>query len=144
MKCREVMTRDPVCCAPDDSASRIAKIMKTQDVGSVPICESKRLLGIITDRDLALQIVAEGRDAASVKARDIMTKQPVSCRPDDDLETALSAMQRQQVRRIPVVDNNGQLVGIIAQADIATRTKQPEKTAEVVEEVSRPSTMRAG
>jgi len=146
-ECREVMTKDPICCLPSDTAARVAKLMKTEDIGSVPICEdrqSKKLVGIVTDRDLALQIVAESRDANSTKVRDIMTRQPVTCREDDDLQKALDAMEKNQVRRIPVVDNDGRLVGIIAQADVATRSDEPEKTAEVVEEISKPSTMRAG
>lgn len=146
-ECREVMTKDPICCLPGDTAARVAKLMKTENIGSVPICEdrqNKKLVGIVTDRDLALQIVAESRDAHSTKVEVLMTRQPVTCREDDDLQKALNAMEKNRVRRIPVVDNNGRLVGIIAQADVATRSDEPERTAEVVEEISKPSTMRAG
>jgi len=146
MTCADLMTRDPVCCIPTDSASRVAKIMKTEDVGSLPVCESRhsrKLVGIVTDRDLALHVVAEGRDATNTSAQDVMTRAPITCLPEDDLEKAVDAMQRHQVRRIPVVDQNGQLMGIISQADIATRAHESEKTAETVEEISRPSTVRA-
>ena len=138
--CREVMTADPVCCVPTDTAVRVAKLMKTENIGSVPVCEdrhTKKLVGIVTDRDLALYIVAEDRDASSTKVQDVMTRQPVTCRADDDIQSALDAMEKNQVRRIPVLDDVGHLIGIIAQADVATRTDQPEKTAEVVEEISR-------
>ncbi len=139
-KCREVMTGDPVCCVTTDTVARIAKLMKTENIGSVPICEDrhgKKLLGIVTDRDLALQVVAESRDARSTKVQDIMTRQPLTCRAEDDLQTALDAMEKHQVRRIPVVDDDGRMIGMISQADVAVRSNQPEKTAEVVQEISK-------
>lgn len=121
--------------------------MKTEDVGSAPVCEgrdSRKLVGIVTDRDLAIQVVAAGKDPNNVKVRDVMTRDPITCRADDDLQSAIDAMERRQIRRIPVVDESGQLVGIIAQADVATRSDEPAKTAELVEEVSQPATMKAG
>lgn len=139
-KCREVMTAEPVCCVPTDTVARIAKLMKTENIGSVPICEDrhgKELLGIVTDRDLALQIVAENREASSTKVQNIMTREPLTCRADDDLQTALDAMEKHQVRRILVVDDDRRLIGMISQADVAVRSDQPEKTAEVVQEISK-------
>lgn len=141
MTCREVMTAEPVCCLPNESATQVAKFMKTDNIGCVPICEdrhSKKLVGVITDRDLALKVVAEGRNPNQALAQDVMTRQPVTCRGEDEWESALQAMERNQVRRIPVVDDDGQLIGIIAQADVAIRGGEPEKTAEVVEEISKP------
>lgn len=142
MQCEELMTRNPKCCAPGDTAMRVARMMRIEDVGSLPVCsspESKRLVGIVTDRDFCLEIVAEGRDPNSTTVETCMTREPVTCRADEDLETALDRMEAHQVRRIPVVDERGMLVGIISQADIATRARSPEKTAEVVAEISRPS-----
>ena len=142
MKCGDVMTKDPSCCVPTDSAARVAKVMKTEDVGSVPVCESRqsrKLVGIITDRDLALYVVAESRDANTTHVQDVMTKEPCTCHPEDELQKALDAMQRYRVRRIPILDGQGQLVGIIAQADIAIRGEEPEKVAETVEEISKPA-----
>jgi CBS domain-containing protein len=139
-KCRDVMTGDPVCCVPTDTAARVAKMMKSENIGSVPVCEdrhNKKLVGIVTDRDLALYVVAENRDANSTKVQDVMTRQPVTCCADDDIQRALDAMEKNQVRRIPVLDDGGHLIGIIAQADVAMRTDHPEKTAEVVEEISK-------
>jgi CBS domain-containing protein len=140
------MTKNPACCVPTDNAARVAKVMKTEDVGSLPVCESRtnqKLVGIITDRDLALHVVAEGRDANSTRVQDVMTREPFTCHAEDNLQNALDAMQRYQVRRIPIVNARGQLIGIIAQADIATRGPEPEKTAETVGEISKPSTARA-
>src|SRR5438445_814105 len=94
--CKEVMTANPTCCTPDETVTRIAKLMKTENVGSIPICEnrdSKKLIGIVTDRDLAIQVVAAAKDPHAVKASDIMTGNPITCRPDDDLQTALEAME---------------------------------------------------
>jgi CBS domain-containing protein len=90
----------------------------------------------VTDRDLALKIVAGGRDPKSMKAEEVMTRKVVTCRAEDDLQKALDAMSEHKLRRIPVVDNNNGIVGIIAQADVATRVDQPEKTAAVVRGIS--------
>ena len=120
--------------------------MKTENVGSIPVCEgrqSRRLIGIVTDRDLALQVVAEGRDPNGTVVQDVMTRDPITCSPEDSLEDALEAMQNRQIRRIPVINREWRLVGIIAQADIATRSRQRDKTAETVEQISKPSTARA-
>ena len=140
MRCEQVMTKDPVCCVPGDSVVRAAKLMKTEDAGSIPVCEgreSRKLVGIITDRDLAIQVVAAGHDPNSVKIQDVMTKNPFTCHPGDNLQNAVEAMERHQVRRIPIVNDRGELIGIIAQADVATRAAEPEQTAELVQEVSR-------
>ena len=136
-KCNEIMTKNPVCCLRDDSVAHVAKLMKDQDVGSIPVVENKLtkiLLGIVTDRDLALKIVAEGRDPEVVKVEDVMTDDVVTCSTEDNLQIALDAMSDHQLRRIPVVDHENRIVGIIAQADIATH--QPEKTAALVKEIS--------
>ena len=140
MKCKEIMTKDPVCCLPDEGVQKAAKLMRDENVGVIPIIEdedTKTLLGIVTDRDLAIRVVAEGRDVGGTRIKDVMTTGAVSCRPDDDLQKALDAMEENQVRRIPVVDHNQKIVGIIAQADVATRLSEPKKTAEVVEEISK-------
>jgi len=93
----------------------------------------------VTDRDLALHIVAEGRDAKTTKVEAVMSGNVVTCQVDDDLQVALDAMAERQLRRIPVVDSGSKLVGIIAQADVATRAHQPEKTAELLKEISQAS-----
>lgn len=137
--CNEVMTKNLVCCLPNDSVAKAAELMKSENIGSIPVIENEqtqKLVGIVTDRDLALKIVAEGLDAKSTKVEAVMTHQVVTCRADDDLQKALDAMAEHQLRRIPVVDNDNKILGIIAQADVATRVDQPEKTAEMVKEIS--------
>jgi len=138
-KCHEVMTKNPVCCLPNEVVAKAAELMKTENIGSIPVIENeqtKKLVGIVTDRDLALKIVAEGLDAKSTKVDAVMTRKVVTCLAGDDLQKALDAMAEHQLRRIPVVDNDNKVVGIIAQADVATRVDQPEKTAEMVKEIS--------
>ena len=138
-KCNEVMTKNPVCCLPTDLVSKAAELMKSKDIGPVPIIENeqtRKLVGIVTDRDLALKIVAEGRDPKSTKTEAVMTRKVVTCSAEDDLQKALDAMSGHKLRRIPVVDNDNAIVGIIAQADVATRVDQPEKTAAVVRGIS--------
>lgn len=138
-KCNEVMTKNPVCCLPDDSTAKAAELMKSGNIGSIPVIENaqtQKLVGIVTDRDLALKIVSDGRDAKSTKVETVMTRKVVTCLADDDVQKALDAMAEHQLRRIPVVDKANRVVGIIAQADVATRVDQPEKTAEMVKEIS--------
>ena len=138
-KCSEVMTKNPVCCLPNDMVVDVAELMKGGNIGSIPVIETektKKLIGIVTDRDLALKVVAKGLDAKSTKVETVMTRKLVTCFADDDLQKALDAMAEHQLRRIPVVDADNKIVGIIAQADVATRTDQPEKTAEMVKEIS--------
>ena len=138
-KCNEIMTQNPSCCLPDDMVVKVAKMMSRENIGSIPVIESietKKLVGIITDRDLALKIVAEGRDPKSTKVDAVMTRKMVTCRAEDDLQLALDAMSAHQLRRIPVVDDKEQILGIIAQADVAIRIDQPEKVAELVKDIS--------
>jgi CBS domain-containing protein len=133
------MTKNPVCCLPTDMVTKAADLMKSENIGSIPVIENEqteKLIGIVTDRDLALRIVAEGRDAKSTKVEAVMTRKVVSCLAGDDVQKALDAMAEHQLRRIPVVDNDNKVLGIIAQADVATRVDQPEKTAEMVKEIS--------
>ena len=137
--CNEVMTKNPVCCRPDEMVVKVARLMQSENIGSIPVIENeqtRKLAGIVTDRDLAMKIVAEGRDAKSTKVEAVMSRQVVTCRAGDDLQKALDAMAEHQLRRIPIVDNENRIVGIIAQADVATRVNQPETTATVVKEIS--------
>jgi len=138
-KCSDVMTKNPVCSLPGDGVVKVARLMQSKDIGSVPIIENeqtKQLVGMVTDRDLALRVVAKGRAPKSMTAEDVMSREVVTCQAGDKLRTALDAMSEHQLRRIPVVDDNNGLVGIIAQADIATRFDKPERTAELVKDIS--------
>jgi CBS domain-containing protein len=144
-KCKDVMTREPVCCEPEESIARVAEIMKSQDVGAVPVVESKssgRLVGIVTDRDIVTKVVAGRGEVRGATARDAMTGNPEVCREDDDVSHAVSHMAERQVRRMPVVDGSGRLTGIIAQADVATRVNKDETTGRLVEAISEPGNTR--
>ena len=138
-KCRDVMTENLVFATPGDPVSEVARLMKREDIGPVLIVDnkqSKTLVGIVTDRDLAIKVVGEGRDPQTTKVDEVMTRKLVTCRADDAVDIAMKAMAQNQLRRIPVVGENTKLVGIISQADVATRVDEPEKTAEVVREIS--------
>ena len=144
-KCSEIMTPDPVCCEPGDSVAFVAQIMRQEDVGSVPVVDSRssgKLVGIVTDRDLVIKVLAGDRSFDAAAVRDAMTTHPLSCRTDDDVEKAVAAMADRQVRRMPVVDADGRLAGIIAQADVATRVHHDRKTGELVEAISERGTNR--
>jgi CBS domain-containing protein len=141
-KCQEVMTPNPACCLSSDKVNRAAQIMKAEDVGSIPVIESfhvRRVVGMVTDRDIVLNVVADGLDPEKVLINEIMTSRPVTCRLDDDLQHLLQAMAEHQVRRVPIVDTQNRIVGIVAQGDVATRTQEPVQTAEVVRKISRPT-----
>ncbi|HSJ90116.1 MAG TPA: CBS domain-containing protein [Anaerolineales bacterium] len=133
------MTKNPVYALPHDTVAEVARLMKDKDIGPVPIVQDRdgtQLVGIVTDRDLALKVVAEGLDPSTTRVSDVMTTDIVTCHEDDNIDKALNSMSRHQLRRIPVVDSENRLVGIIAQADVATRMNEPEKTGEVVKEIS--------
>ena len=135
----EIMTKNPECCLPTDSVMAAAQIMKSEDVGPVPIVqdrEAKKLTGIVTDRDLAIKIVAEARDPKTTAIEDVMSEGLVTCRENDDVQSVLELMQDNQLRRIPVVDKQDHLVGIIAQADVATRLDNARAAGKVVQQVS--------
>src|SRR5688572_22816380 len=140
MKNSDIMTKDLVYSLPGDMVSDVAKLMKDEDIGPVLIVDDshdgKRLVGIVTDRDLALKVVGEGRDPKTTRVEEVMTRKLVTCHADDNVDVAIKAMSQYQLRRIPVVEGSMKLVGIISQADVATRVDEPEKTAEVVKEIS--------
>ncbi len=138
-KCRDVMTPDPTTCEPGDPIRRAAEIMKREDVGSVPVVESRtspRLVGILTDRDIVLRVLAEGQPIDSTVVRQAMTGSPAYCREDEDVSHAVGYMAERQVRRMPIVDGEGRLRGIISQADVATRVNRDKTTGELVEAIS--------
>jgi CBS domain-containing protein len=141
-KCKDVMTQHPVCCLPTDAVSKAAQLMKAEDVGSIPVIEDEqtmKLIGIVTDRDLALQVVANEHDARSTQVADVMTYDVVTCRTGDDVQKAVDAMSQHQLRRMPVIDDDHRIVGIISQADVATRVDRSEEVAEMVKEISQPT-----
>ena len=142
-KCSDIMTQDLVVGTPANTVAEVARLMKTEDIGPILIVDneqSKTLVGIVTDRDLVVKAIAEGLDPKTTKVNEVMSKKLVTCYTDDDIEQAMNAMAQYQLRRIPVVAENMELVGIISQADVATRLGEPDKTGEVVKEISQQDT----
>jgi len=132
----EVMTQNPCAIDADQPVSYAAKMMKDEDVGLAPIVEGDRLIGTLTDRDIKVRVVAEGRDPQMVKVREVASTDVITVDPQQNLDEALKLMARHQVRRLPVVEEDGRLVGVVAQADVADEAK-PKKVGELVEEISR-------
>jgi CBS domain-containing protein len=134
---RDTMTADPRSIAPGDPIVDAARLMRDGDVGSLPVTEEGRLVGMLTDRDIAVRVIAEGRSPQSTTVGEVFSRDPVTAQPDQDLDEALRLMARHQVRRLPVVEGD-RLVGILAQADVALEEKE-KKTGELVESISQPS-----
>ncbi len=135
---REIMTQDVECASPDTSVREAAERMRSRDIGSLPVCEGKRVVGIITDRDITIRSTASGSDPSSTKVGAVMTREIVSVKPDDTLKDAERIMHDRQLRRLPVVDENGELVGYLAMAKIA-RKESPAKAGRVLQGVSQPT-----
>jgi CBS domain-containing protein len=133
---RDVMTEGPRSVEPRESVVNAARLMRDEDVGSLPVLEDGRLVGMITDRDLAIRVVAEAVSPEGIFVGDVSSSEPVTATPDDDLDEALRLMARHKVRRLPIVEDM-RLVGILAQADVAL-TEKEKKTGEVVEAISEP------
>jgi CBS domain-containing protein len=132
---REIMTANPSTIEPDKSIADAARIMKQEDAGVVPVTENGRLTGMVTDRDIAIRVVAEGKDPQSTTVREIASTDLVTVDPQQDLDEALRLMAQHQVRRLPVVEEDGRLVGVVAQADVA-REGNDAQTGQVVQEIS--------
>ncbi len=140
-KCRDIMTKDPVFCQASDSASLAAKLMLKHNIGALPVVGSlpeNKLVGILTDRDLAMKVVAPGRDPHQTTVYDIMSSPVITCSPDDDYQTALDLMEGHQIKRIPAVDRGGHVVGMISEADVALRIPDEKKIEELVRSVVQP------
>jgi CBS domain-containing protein len=133
---RNAMTSNPCSIDAGKSVAYAAKMMRDEDVGIAPIVEGDRLVGVLTDRDIAVRVVAEGLDPERVKTFEVASRDVVTLDPDQDLDEALRLMARHQVRRLPVVEMDGRLVGVVAQADVAEEADE-RRTGEVVEQISR-------
>lgn len=126
MKVREIMHRGVACAEPGTPVRAIAAMMRKADVGSIPIHERGRLVGIVTDRDITVRAVADGRDLDALTAREVMTYDPLCCHEGDDLDHTIALMERRKVRRVPVVGDGGEPVGIVSLGDIASRIGKDE------------------
>jgi CBS domain-containing protein len=137
MKIIEIMTREPELIGPEVSIKDAAKRMKDEDIGALPVGENDRLIGMVTDRDIATRGVAEGRAPETTPVRDVMSEKVAYCFEDDDIEDAARSMAEHQVRRLPILNRDKRLTGIVSLGDIAQTGEECEKTA--LEGVSEPS-----
>src|SRR3982751_4826378 len=133
---RDLMSSNPCSIDADQPVAYAAKMMRDEDVGLAPIVEGDKLIGTVTDRDIAIRVVAEGKDPAQTTVREIASTNLVTIDPQQDLDEALRLMAKHQVRRLPVVEEDGKLIGVVAQADVA-RNADDARTGEVVEEISK-------
>lgn len=139
-----VMTPNPAVCTPETPIREVAQMMSRNDCGEIPVVESEHNatpVGVVTDRDITVRIVAEGRDMASARASDAMSSPVTTVRESASIQDVCALMEREQIRRMVVVDDAGKISGIVAQADIA-RSGRDEETAELVREVSEPTLSR--
>jgi CBS domain-containing protein len=134
---KEVMTSNPVSVEPASSLVEAARMMRDEDTGIVPVLEGSTLVGTVTDRDIVVRAVADGKDAQSTTVREVVSSDLVTIDPQQNLDEALRLMAKHQVRRLPVVEEDGRLVGIVSQADVA-RESDDKRTGELVEEISQP------
>jgi CBS domain-containing protein len=139
MHIKEVMTRDVEVIRPDDSIQEAARKMKDLDVGAIPVCDGERLVGMITDRDITIRATAEGRDPSNTTAQETMTPEIYYCFENQNIEDAALLMMEKQIRRLPILDDNKKLVGIISLGDVAEDVEDDEIAGTTLEEISRPS-----
>lgn len=142
MNAQDIMSKDPICVTPDTSLADAARLMREENIGVVPVVDSeasRRLVGILTDRDIAIRAVAEGRDGTTTSVGHIMTADVRTSTASDSINDVMELMGREQVRRIPVVDDRGALVGIIAQADIVLEANDDRRAEKTVAQISQPT-----
>jgi CBS domain-containing protein len=142
MKIRDIMTPDVECVRRDNTLEEAAVKMKDLDVGSLPVCDGDRIEGIITDRDIAIRAVAEGRDPTSTQVREVMSRSVMHCYDDEDTEDAARLMQERQIRRILVLNRDERLLGIVSLGDLAAETGNPERVGRILQDVSEPAIAR--
>ena len=138
-KVREVMTDRPRCVTMETPISEVAQLMESEDIGSLPVLEGDQLAGMITDRDIVVRAIAQGKDPRGMPVREVASRELVTVYAEDDLSNALKKMASEQVRRLPVVDEENRLVGVLAQADVALEVKE-KAVGEMVEEISKSPT----
>ena len=139
MQLKEIMTADVEVIRPDSSIADAAKKLRSLDVGSLPVCDGERLVGMITDRDITIRATADGRDPNNTLVRDCMSPEIVYCFEDQSAEEAERLMQEKQIRRLPVLTREKQLAGIIALGDLATKTDDVQQVGRTVREISEPA-----
>lgn len=143
MRIAEIMTKDVQTVTPDTDLVTVAQYMKNLDVGVMPVVDGGRLIGVVTDRDIVIRAIADGRDPVNARARDHMTPDPSTVSPDEDVKRAAEIMSREQIRRLPVVEN-GTLVGIVSLGDVAVDSGKDRVSGDTLEQISTPSRPRSG
>lgn len=138
MQVRDIMARDVACLNADDSIEQAAVLMKQYNIGSVPICMRNQVIGIVTDRDIALRAVAEGQESTQT-VEDVMTRNPIVATPQMDVHEAARIMSEHQIRRLPVVENDGHLIGIVALGDISLQPELQEDAEQALQNISMPN-----
>lgn len=133
---RDLMTTNPECVTDKDTIRDVARIMKNEDTGVVPVVDGRRIIGLITDRDIVVRGIAEGKDIENVRVNELMTKSVRTVREDADLNDVLRMMSGAEIRRVPVVNASDEIVGIVSIGDIATETNQAGKVGRTMEEIS--------
>jgi CBS domain-containing protein len=133
---RDVMTANPVTVSEKDSIRDVARIMAREDTGVVPVVEGKKIIGLITDRDIVVRLVAEGKDLANSRAKEVMSKSVRSVKEDTPINEVLALMSNEKIRRVPVVNQNNELVGILSIGDIASRDRETGRVGKAIEEIS--------
>jgi CBS domain-containing protein len=136
---RDIMTRDVEVIHPDSVIQEAASKMKSLDVGSLPVCDNQRLLGVVTDRDIAIRAVAKGRDPSTTKVSEAMTPELIYCFEDEPVSEAAKLMERYQIRRLPILNREKHLVGIVSLGDLAVETTNEKLSGTVLEEISEPA-----
>jgi CBS domain-containing protein len=139
MKLKDILTKDPQIISPEAMICEAGKLMKECDIGMLPVCDGERLVGAITDRDLAVRAVADGHDPLKTKVKEVMTPGICWCFEDQGLEEVVRLMEQKQIRRIAVLNRNKRLVGIASLGDFALRSKDEHLTEELLESVSQPA-----
>ena len=139
LRCGEIMTKNVTTCGLDTVIRDVADMMEDENVGSVPVVDNGRLVGIITDRDIVCRVIAEGRDTRTTKAREVMSEDLITCSPDDPVVEAIRRMGEHQIRRLPLCDMNGRLRGILSLGDVALEAERDQDLANALEQISQPT-----
>jgi len=143
MKVNEIITHDPEVIRPETALIEAAQKMKSMDIGMLPVCDGDRLVGVITDRDITVRGVAQGSDPKTARVQEVMTPEVIYCFDDEDVKEAAKKMEEKQVRRLPVLNREKRLVGIVSLGDLAVRTGKEHLAGEVLERVSEPGHSRS-
>ena len=133
---RDVMTPNPDCVSQDADVKEAARIMKDKDTGVVPVVDGKKVIGLITDRDIVVRGIAEGKDLANCRVNELMTKHVRSVREDDTIDQVLTMMSSAEIRRVPVVNGSDEIVGIVSIGDIAIETNKDGRVGKAIEDIS--------